>query len=231
MRGSILNLILFLILVSTISVAQTNFEPYFIYKENSKVKIGHYNIRAVPQGYTIYTVTDYIDTDTVDYFTLKVETLDRYQRLQKTENFNARFFEGEVVIEKLFLVNLEFLTSIDDEDYIIEGRDYVIPAFLGNGIAISPSWVEMIKNDTSEYKVSEFSRVVDSFDKIKTVAGEFDACIISSKLETRYGETEFLSVYSYFSRGLGPVRTNYYNAKRKLVRYSEIVEYSVPDKS
>lgn len=229
MRDVTLNLILFFTLLSAISVAQTNFEPYFIYKKDSKVKIGHYNLRAVPQGFTVYTVTDYIDTDTIDYFTLKVETLDRYQRLQKTESFKARFFEGEVVIEKLFLIDLDMLASI--ENYTVEGRDYVIPAFLGNGIVLSPAWAEMIKNDTSAYKISEFSRIVDSFDKIKTAAGEFDACIITSKLETRYGETELLSVYSYFSRGLGPVRTNYYNTKRKLVRYSELVEYDVPGKS
>lgn len=214
-----------------ISIAQTNFEPYFLYLKDSKVKIGHYNRRAIPLGFTVYTVTDYTDTDTIDYFTLKVETLDRYQRLLNTETFDARFFEGEVVVEKLFMMNVDTLAVIDEANYVIEGRDYVIPAFLGNGIALSSAWVELIKNDQSAYKISEFSRMVDSFEKIKTAAGEFDACLISSKLETNYGENELFSVYAYYTRGIGPVRINYFNTKRKLVKYSEIVEYSIPGKS
>lgn len=214
-----------------LSNAQTSFEPYFLYLKDSKVKIGHYNRRAIPQGFTVYTVTSYNDTDTVDYFTIKVETLDRYQRLLNTENFDARFFEGEVVVEKLFMMNVDTLAAIDEANFDIEGRDYVIPAFLGNGITLSSAWVELIKNDVSAYKISEFSRVVDSFEKIKTAAGEFEACIISSKLESHYGETELLSVYTYYTRGIGPVRINYFDTKRKLVRYSEIVEYSIPGKS
>lgn len=214
-----------------ISSAQTNFEPYFLYLKDSKVKIGHYNKRAIPQGFTVYTVTEYIDTDTIDYFTLKVETLDRYQRLLNTETFDARFFEGEVVVDKLFMMNVDSLAVIDETNYIIEGRDFVIPAFMANGIALSSAWVEFIKNDQSAYKISEFSRMVDSFEKIKTAAGEFDVCLISSKLETNYGENELFSVYAYYTRGIGPVRINYFNTKRKLVKYSEIVEYSIPGKS
>lgn len=213
------------------SNAQTNFEPYFLYLKDSKVKIGHYNRRAIPQGFTVYTVADYNDTDTIDYYTIKVETLDRYQRLLNTETFDARFFEGEVVVEKLFMMNVDTLAAIEEDNFVIEGRDYIIPAFLGNGIALSSAWVELIKNDVSAYKISEFSRTVDSFEKIKTTAGEFDACLISSKLETNYGETELLNVYAYYTRGIGPVRIDYFNAKRKLVRYSEIVEYSIPGRS
>jgi hypothetical protein len=224
-------LLSFFVLLAILSVAQTSFEPYFLYLKDSKVKIGHYNRRSIPQGFTVFTVIDYTDTDTIDYYTIKVETLDRYQRPINEETFDASFFEGEVVVEKLFLMNIDTLTLIDEASYLIEGRDYVIPAFLGNGIALSSTWVELIKDEKTVYKISEFSRVVDSFEKIKTAAGEFDACIISSKLEMNYGETTLLSVYAYYTRGIGPVRINYYNTKRKLVRYSEIVEYSIPGKS
>jgi hypothetical protein len=225
-------LIIFSIILSGITLkAQTDFEPYFIYKKGSKIKIGHFNLRSVPQGYSVYTVEDVNETDSISYLTIKVETLDKYQRPINSQNFSATFHEGEISFDKRFMINVDTLAILDEENYNISGKNLVIPAFLGNGISLASAWVELTKNDTTALKISEFSRVVDNFEKIETEIGEFDVCLISSKLETRYIETELLTVNTYYSKGIGPVRINYYNVKRKMIKFSEIVEISIPGKS
>lgn len=211
--------------------AQTDFEPYFIYQKGSKIKIGHFNSRSIPQGYSIYTVEDVNETDSVSYITFKVETLDKYQRPLHSQNFNAKFHEGEISIEKLIMIPVDTLATIEEENYQIEGKDFVIPAFLGNGINLASAWVELSVNGSTAYKVSEYSRVVDNFEQIKTGIGNFEACVISSKLESVFGEAELLTVYTYYSKGIGPVRTDYFNTKRKMVKYSEIVAIEIPGKS
>lgn len=220
-----------LVLFGTTIQAQTDFEPYFIYQKGSKIKIGHFNKRQIPQGYTVYTVIDVNETDSVDYLKLQVESLNKYQKELNSEIFWAEYHEGEIKIEKLFMLSVDTLAKIDEESYNIAGRDYILPAFLGNGIALSSAWVELSNNDSIAFKVSEYSRVVDNFEKINTAIGEFDVCVISSKLETKYNEPLLYTVYTYFSKGIGPVRTYYYNTKRKLVKYSEIVEMDIPGKS
>ncbi|HOZ30641.1 MAG TPA: hypothetical protein PLL66_06955 [Bacteroidales bacterium] len=219
-----------LVLLGTTLQAQTDFEPYFIYQKGSKIKIGHFNKRQIPQGYTVYTVIDVTKTDSIDYLKLQVESLNKYQKALNSEIFWAEYHEGEIKIEKLFMLPVDTLAIIDEENYDIEGRDYILPAFLGNGIALSSAWVELSSNDSIAFKVSEYSRVVDNFEKIKTEIGDFDVCVISSKLETQYDVPELFTVYTYFSKGIGPVRTYYYNTKRKLVKYSEIVEMDIPGK-
>jgi hypothetical protein len=220
-----------LVLIGTTLQAQTDLEPYFIYQKGSKIKIGHFNKRQIPQGYTVYTVIDVNETDSVDYIKLKVESLNKYQKFLNSEIFLAEYHDGEMKIEKLFMLPIDTLARIDEETYDISGRDYILPAFLGNGIALAAAWVELSNNDTIAFKVSEYSRIVDNFEKINTAIGEFDVCVISSKLETKYGEPILYTVYTYLSKGIGPVRTYYYNTKRKLVKYSEIVEMDIPGKS
>jgi len=222
----------FSLVISTTTLnAQTDFEPYFIYQKGSKIKLGHYNIRRIPQGYTVYTIEDVNETDSVSYLTLKVDSQDKYGKPLNSEIFTAMFFEGEISIEKLFMLPVDTLVGLNKDDYSIKGRDFIIPAFLGNGIAISSAWVELSEGDSTAYKVSEYSRMVDKFENIQTGIGDFDACVISSKLETNFGETELLTVQSWYSKGIGPVRVNYYNTKRKLIRYSEIIEMQIPGKS
>lgn len=211
--------------------AQTDFEPYFIYKKGSVVKMGHFNRRHIPLGYSIYTVEDVIETDTMNYITLKVETLDKYQRPLNVERYNASFFEGEMIIDKLFLLPVDTLASIVEDNYNIDGKDFVIPAFFGSGIGLSSSWVELVDENNKSIKVSEYSRVVDNFENIETAIGKFEACVISSKLEYRFSENELLTVNTYYSKGIGPVRINYYDTKRKMIKYSEIVEMEIPGKS
>lgn len=219
-----------LVLIGTTLQAQTDLEPYFIYQKGAKIKIGHFNKRQVPQGYTVYTVIEVNETDSVDYLKLQVESLNKYQKSLHSEIFAAEYNAGEMKIEKLFMLPIDTLATIDEDEYNIDGRDYILPAFLGDGIALSSAWVELTENDSIAFKVSEYSRVVDNFEKIKTTVGEFDVCVISSKLETQYDEPTLYTVYTYLSKGIGPVRTYYYNTKRKLVKYSEIVEMEIPGK-
>ena len=156
-------------------------EPYFIYKEGAKIKIGHFNKRKIATGYTVYTVTEVIKTDSINYLTLLAETQDRYHKSISSKVLNASYFDGEIVIDKLFLIPIDSLVKIPNH-YEINGRDFVIPAFLANGIALSSAWVEVVSESNNHFKISEYSRIVDSFEKVKTNIGEFDACVIASKI-------------------------------------------------
>ena len=74
--------------------------------------------------------------------------------------------------------------------------------------------------------------MVDKFEKIKTLNYSFDACLISSKYEIQSDEQSknvFYTVEKWYAPELGPVRIYYYNNKRKLVKFSEVVDYFLPE--
>jgi hypothetical protein len=219
------------LMVGLIGFSQNTNEPYFIYQKGAKIKIGHFTKMNIPTSFTVYTITDVVKTDTMNYLTLKVETLDKYQKFVMSKDFSASYFDGEIDIDKLFLIPIDSLPEIPQSDIDVMGRNFIIPSFLGDGIELSAAWVEVKIDSTSSVKVSEYSRVVDAFEKITTDIGDFDACLISSKLERKFGDVELFTVYTWYSKGIGPVRTNYYNLKRKLVKYSEVVEIYIPKES
>lgn len=228
LRGVILFVLVF---ISTLGFSQTDFEPYFMYQEGAKVKIGHYNKRQIPLGYSTYTVSSVIETDSIDYLIIKVETSDKYDKPLHELSFDAEFFEGQVSIDKLILLPIDSLILIEDKDWDIMGRDLIIPSFLGDGIEVASAWIELYTDDNKLLKASEFSRIVERFEEIETEAGDFDACMISSKVELIIGESKVYTLNTWFAKGIGPVRINYFNEKRKLVKYSEVIEVSLPDKS
>ena len=213
------------------SLSQSNDAPYFIYEEGAKIKIGHFNKRQVPQGYTVYTVTNVINTDSVNYLTIKAESLDKYQKPLNTTEFEAEYFDGDISIDMLYLMPVDTLASIVDTNWNIIGRDFNMPAFLGNGLALTSSYVILETDNNKYFKVSEYSRMVDKFENLETDLGEFETCMITSKLELQFTETQLYTISTWYSKGIGPLRVNYYNEKRKLVKYSEIVEIVLPEKS
>ncbi|MBN2777664.1 MAG: hypothetical protein JXR36_08480 [Bacteroidales bacterium] len=232
MRFHIFSIIQIVLIVFSVSVfAQNNDAPYFIYEEGAQIKIGHFNKRQVPQGYTIYTVTNVIETDTADYITIKAESLDPYEKPLNSSEFEAVYFDGQISLDKLYLIPVDTLASIEENDWHINGRDFIMPAFMGNGIALAAAYIELETDDNKFFKVSEFSRMVDKFEKYKTKIGEFETCVVSSKLEMQFSGNEIYTIYTWYSKGIGPIRTDYYNQKRKLVKYSEIVEIVLPEKS
>ncbi len=213
------------------SFAQTETAPYFIYEEGAQIKIGHFNKRKIPQGFTVYTITNVINTDSINYITIKAESLDKYQKPINTTEYEATFSNGDISIDMLYLMPIDTLAKISENDWDIIGRDFNMPAFLGNGLSLTSSYIILETNNNKYFKVSEYSRIVDKFEKLKTDVGEFETCVISSKLEYQFTETELYTISTWYSKGIGPLRTNYYNQKRKLVKYSEIVEIILPEKS
>ena len=217
--------------VSFTCISQTDLAPYFIYQKGATIKMGHFSQNKKPLGYTVYSVTDVNETDSITYITLQVESLDIYEKHISSMNFEAQCSEGGFSVNKLFLFPIDTLIAIDSDKYNAEGRDFIVPAFLGNGISLISAWAEIKTTDNLYYKVSEYSRVVEKFEKVKTGVGEFEACVISSKFESQFETTDFFTVYKWYAKGIGPVRINYYNKKRKPVKYSEIVEIDLPEKS
>ena len=232
MKGLFFNFLIIVFLIfGTNLFSQDNDAPYFIYKKGAKIKIGHFNKRQIPQGYTVYTVTDVNETDSVNYITIKAETFDPYEKPLNFTEIEAVYKDGEISLDMLYLIPVDSLAAISLEDWNLQGRDFIMPAFLGNGISLKAAYVELETDDNRYIKVSEFSRIVDKFEKLKTNIGEFETCVISSKLEMQFAENELFTIYTWYSKGIGPLKTNYYNNKRKLVKYSEVVEIVMPEKS
>ncbi|PLX05735.1 MAG: hypothetical protein C0596_18735 [Marinilabiliales bacterium] len=232
MKSLILTFIAFLIIFPSLNIiAQEEDAPYFLYEKGATIKIGHFNKRKVPQGYTVYTITNVLETDSVNYLTIKAESLDKYQKPLNETEYEAEFQNGEISIDMLYLMPIDTLAAISENDWDIIGRNFSMPAFLANGISLASTYVILETDDAKYFKVSEYSRMVDNFEKLKTEVGEFETCMVSSKLELQFAETELYTIQTWYSKGVGPVRINYYNEKRKLVKYSEIVELTLPDNS
>ncbi|MDD2634376.1 MAG: hypothetical protein PHW82_02630 [Bacteroidales bacterium] len=205
--------------------------PYFIYEKGAEIKIGHFNKRNIPQGYTVYKVTNVNETDSVDYIVISAETFDPYEKPLNSIEINAFYHGGEISLDMLYLIPVDTLAAISETNWNLNGRNFIMPAFLGNGMSLMAAYVELETADNRFIKVSEFGRVVDKFENLKIDIGEFETCLISSKLEMKFAENELYTIYTWYSKGIGPIRTNYYNNKRKLVKYSEVVEITMPEKS
>lgn len=227
----IIYLFIFNLTLTSFLFSQNNLEPYFIHTKGAKLKIGHYNLRSIPQSYTVYTLSKVFIQNEKTFLDIKVDNLDRHQNFISSQNFLAEMSDEGIIFDKTFIINIDTLANINKNDYVINGRDLLIPNYFGAGMNLLSGWVEFVKNDEVKYKVSEFSRVIDSHETIKTKIGDFETWLVFSKHEANYYNNDMLNVYTYYVKGIGPVRTNYYNAKRKLVRFSEIVEYETPENS
>lgn len=201
---------------------------YFLNKENSMLKIGHFNKTYTPSGYTQYKIEKVTETDSSKILTMSIVNFDKFNKPFSFDTIN-------VVKQKSFLkIDPEFLISdqnISFKENIISGREIVFPAILSTGMGLSSAWIEFHSKE-KYLKISEFSRMVDKFEKIKTLNYSFDACLISSKYEIQSDEQSknvFYTVEKWYAPELGPVRINYYNNKRKLVKFSEVVDYFLPE--
>lgn len=219
----------FVIFFSLNSIAQNDINTaYFLTQEGSKSKIGHFNHRQRPMSYTVLSVLSVEPDEDAKKIKLNVSQYDKFDNYVSETIFHLIYRNGEVLIPGSYLFSQELPDYQISEASEMRSRDFIIPAFLGNGMNLKPAFAETETVGNQTIKVTDFGRTVDNFEKIDTKAGVFDACVISSKREITNGETEVYTVYSWYSKGVGPVLTRYYNDKRKLVRYSEIVELNIP---
>lgn len=213
------------------SFSQVSAQPYFISEKGSKLTICHYNLRSVPLSYTVYSVVDVEVRDSKEFVDLKIENFDKYKRFLNSHKISAQITDEGFLLDKTFIMDIDTLLKLNNQDYIVNGRDFLIPFHFNTGMSLISSWIEYLENDQTKYKVSEFARTIENYETVSTKIGDFDAWVVLSKQEINYGNTEMFTVSTYYSKGIGPVRINYYNSKRKLAKYSEIVAYEIPEKS
>ncbi len=202
---------------------------YFLNKENSMLKIGHFNKTYNPSGYTQYKIEKVTQTDSSRILIMSIVNFDKYNKPFSFDTINIIKQNGFFKIDPEFLISDQNIAINEN----ISGREVLFPTVLSTGMGLSSAWIEFYSNE-KYLKISEFSRVVDKFEKIKTLNYSFDACLISSKYEIQsdeQSENRFYTVEKWFAPELGPVRINYYNNKRKLVKFSEVVEYYLPEEN
>lgn len=207
--------------------SQENSRFYFLCEQESMIKLGHFNKRYIASGYTEYRIKQIIQTDSSKTLVMLVTNYDKFNKILSQDTIFIKKTNELLRIEPEFLISDQ---NIEINSFL-SNHELIIPQELSAGMALNSAWIE-VESSEKYYKFSEFSRTVDKFEKVKTLIGYFDACLISSKFEVQTNEqTEnlFFSVEKWYAPGLGPVRINYYNNKRKLVKFSEVVEYKLPD--
>jgi hypothetical protein len=205
-------------------VSQNDNQAYFLLSEGSTIRLGHFNRRQRPLGFTEYKVVEVSENEQGKDVVIRISHFDRLNNPLYDGEISVVLNNGDVVLPGEYLLYSEFLEYSVSTDAETRDRDMIIPGFLGNGMNLTPSFIELEDNH-SVVKITDFSRVVNNFETITTAAGEFDACVISSKREVQTDEMEVYTVYTWLSQGIGPVKMRYYDERRKLVKYSELIDY------
>lgn len=202
---------------------------FFLTKEGAKSRIAHFNRRNRTTGFTDYEVISVSEKETGKEIRLRITKLDQYQNPLYEKEHDISYTNGELVIPAEYLLFTELPEMASSSNNNVRERDIIIPAFLGNGMSLTSSFIEIDTGGTLPLKVSDFSRTVNNFESIETPAGDFQACVISSKREVQNEATEIYTVYTWISQGVGVVKTQYFNDRLRLVKYSKIIELVIPE--
>lgn len=202
---------------------------YFLLKEGAQSKIAHFNRRNRPTGFTEYEVINVNEEKDRVKIDFKVKKLDRHEEIISESEFTIANINGEMIWPAEYLLFTEMSEDFQIQNEEQRSRDLILPAFLGNGMNLAPSFIEIENGNQTTVKVSDFGRTVNNFESIETPAGDFKACVIFSKREIQNDETDVFSVYTWISQGVGVVKTQYFNDRLRLVKSSKIVELYIPE--
>ncbi len=224
-----LSLVLFLVLSLFLTpydtVAQKDNSGYFLITEGAKTRLGHFNRRQRPLGFTEYKVLNVKENEIGKDVVLKISHFDRLNNPLSETELTVKYKNGDVILPAEYLLFIELPEHSESLDMDSRNRELVIPGFLGNGMNLTPSFIEL-NNEQSLIKVTDFSRTVNNFENVATAAGDFASCVITSKREVLSDKMEVYTVYTWLSQGVGPVKMRYYDERLKLVKYSEILEFT-----
>ena len=193
--------------------------PFFPNKEGVILTYANMDKNGKPTDYVRYTITKVASTDAQNFeVTYDTEALDKKQEV---------LFKMPVEIHvKNGTVHFDPSSSMGKmmEGVTVTGEGTVVPANLEEGMMLDDSSVTVKMGSLTVVfsKITE-TKVVAK-EELTTPAGTFECYKVQSKVNGKaMGFRSENTVYTWYARNIGTVRTETYDKKNKLVSSGELI--------
>lgn len=221
------NIVLLLLFLNSSVFAQCS--QFFVLNKGTTWKVSNYSAKGKLQGTSEQKAINYKKTDNGFESTLLVTSKDEKgkQLIDGTTKLTCK--DGIIYFDLKDMIPEETMQSFQSFEMTMEGTNIELPNDLNVGQSLKDA--DMIMTvDMSPMKVKVnvkiFQRKVIGEEKITTPAGTFDCYKISQKLYMKAMMKVEGNSIEWFAKGVGMVKSEFYNKKGKLSSYSILTEYS-----
>ncbi len=221
------NIILLLLFLNSSVFAQCN--QYFVLKKGTTWKFSSYNAKGKLQGTNEQKVISYKETDTGFESKLLITSKDEKgnQLIDGTTTLICK--DGIIFFDLEDMIPEETMQSFQSFEMTMKGTNVELPNDLSTGQELKDADMTMDVN-MAPMKIKVNIKITDrkvlGEEKITTSAGTFDCYKISQKLYMKAMVKVEGSSIEWFAKGIGIVKSEFYNKKGKLSGYSLLTEYS-----
>ena len=221
-------LVVYSIVLVISAFAQSDCNPYILLSEGSKWEVETYNSKDKYEGKQAYEVVSVEGTEDGLLATINFVTYNKKGKEEFRDEVTFECKDGVVSMDMSKYIPSEMIESFENMKFEMEADRMSIPKELSVGQQLDDGSLTMtISGPVSmTFKTEVVDRKVESKEKVKVPAGEFEAYKLTSTLKfSGMIKMERKSV-EYISEGVGVVRTESYDKSGKLESYTVMSNYS-----
>lgn len=228
---SILKLLCLSLLISSPFdiLAQSECNPYFVFKKGKKWTTSIYNAKDKYEGKQSYEILDL--TESGNNLTAKVMLMsyDKKDKLQMEKEVEFVCEDGVVKLDMSQYLPEETMESFKDMEVDMEFDDLEIPQNLEVGQYLNDGAVTATISGpmTMKFSVKMTDRKVMEKETLDVPAGSYETYKINSIIKfDAMGINRETKNVEWIAKEVGAVRTESYDKKGKLLNYTILTEYS-----
>ena len=214
---------------SSVGVSQ-ECDMYFPLIEGNSWVVSNYNKKGKLQTEELNTIVSKETTAEGEKATIKIEVLDKKKKEEETTvelTYKVECKAGELIMDMQMYIPQEQTESSQSAEVIMEATNVEFPSNLKVGQELEDASVSAVLSTTgmTMFTINIVDRKVIAIENLTTPAGTFECYKIT---QTAKMKIVFLNItattITYFSKGVGVVRTENYSKNGKLTDYSELTK-------
>ena len=222
-------IIIALTLIVSASYAQVDCKPYVPTSKGTKWEITNYSSKGKETGKTSYELVDKVDTDNGATFTIEATSYGKKEDVIYTNRYDAHCKNGEFEFDMAFKIDGAALQSYQSMDVDVNASNFEIPTMdeiVGTTLKDGSLVLKIGASNVTMFKMTVLvtDRKVEAKEDKTTPAGTFKCMVLSQKVSTKMMVKVEGSSKEWYAEGIGLIRSESYNKKGKLTRYSELTK-------
>ncbi len=209
--------------------AQSECNPYFVFKEGKKWTVSNYNAKDKYQGKQSYEILDVSESGDKLTAKIKLMSFDKKDKLEMEKEVEFHCENGVIKMDMSQYLPEETMESFKDMKVDMEFDDLEIPQNLEVGQYLKDGAVTATISGpmTMKFSVKMTDRKVMDKETLEVPAGSYETYKINSiiKFDAMGINRESKNV-EWIAEEVGAVRTESYDKNGKLLNYTVLSEYS-----
>lgn len=193
--------------------------PFFPNKEGIILTYVNMDKKGKPTDYVRYTITKVAGTDALNFeVTYDTEALDKKQEVLFKMPVEIQIKDGAVYFDPSSSMGKMM------EGVTVTGEGTIVPANLEEGMTLDDSSVTVKMGSLTVVSSKITKTKVVAKEELTTPAGTFECYKVQSKVNGKaMGFKSENTVYTWYARNIGTVRTETYDKKNKPVSSGELI--------